>query len=270
MKRALWVGGLCGLLSVGCSQHDGSSSGGDAGGGAAGGSDGGTPATSADSLVGTWDLTTTPVGTTDSIGTTVTIGQNSLTVTSPDFILTATRTGNALTFTDEQEPGDPSQNITLTATQTAATFNAGILPFDLSGSWTMQIVQMLPAGPSTVETCTLTVSATEIDGSCQETAAESGLDFGFTTAKMTPAASSLGDFGGTWLNTWIGAGTDGGIVTFPCALDFAGNDITTCPVHMVNGYIVGSPVTGISFTYDGADTVSGVAQGWAEYSATRQ
>jgi hypothetical protein len=210
------------------------------------------------SLIGTWDVILGPLGATGPV-TTVTVGQNSLTVNSPDFVLTATRTGSALTFTDEQTIGNPGNNAVLTATQTASPFNAGILPFDLGGSWAMQIV---PAGQSTFMTCTLTVSSTEIDGACQKVAG--GFDFSFTTTKMSSAASSLGDFGGKWTNTWIWPGTTGG--SYPCELDFIGNTITTCPSVTTNK----SPLTGITFTYDGASTASGAATGWAEYSATRQ
>ena len=51
-------------------------------------------------------------------------------------------------------------------------------------------------------------------------------------------------------------------------LDFLGNGITTCAG--TNGGTSGHPLEGITFTYDGASTASGVAQGWAEYSAMRQ
>jgi hypothetical protein len=196
--------------------------------------------------------------------TTVTIGQNSLAVMSPSFNLTATRTGNALGFTDEQTLGNPNNDVTLTATQTAGPFQTGILPFDLGGSWTMQIV---PAGQSTVMTCTLTVGAAEIDGSCQKVTTD-GFDFSFTTKKMASSASSFGDFGGTWINTWTWPGTSGG--SYPCTLVFTGNNITTCPGGATNGAVNGSPLTGITFTYDGTNTASGAAQGWAEYSATRR
>jgi hypothetical protein len=151
----------------------------------------------------------------------------------------------------------------LTATQTAGTFNAGIVPFDLGGSWTMQAG---PKGGAPTLTCTLNVTAAEIDGACQQVS-PAGPWFGFTTQKMSAAASSFGDFGGKWLNTWTNPGTGGG--TFPCTLDFTGNSITTCAGGAVNGQISGSPLPGITFTYDGANTVSGAAQGWAEYSATR-
>ena len=65
-----------------------------------------------------------------------------------------------LAFTDNQTPGVTGGNFAvLTATQTAGAFNAGILPFDLGGSWTMQAG---PKGGSATVTCTLNVSATEI------------------------------------------------------------------------------------------------------------
>jgi hypothetical protein len=248
MKPALWAGGLCGLISVSCS---GSTSGPGAGQTGSGVGAGGA------SLAGTWDLQTTPMGE-SVVATTVTIGQDSLLVTSPDFTLTATRTGNALAFTDEQDPGEPDQNVTLTATQTAASFDAGVLPFDLSGSWTMQIV---PAGQTAVMACTLTVSATEIDGACQMLDSD-GFNLTFTTTKTASAASIFGDFGGTWNHVWDG--------TYPCTLDFSGSSITTCAGGAVDGENNGNPISGISFTYDGASTASGVAQGWAEFSATRQ
>jgi hypothetical protein len=38
----------------------------------------------------------------------------------------------------------------------------------------------------------------------------------------------------------------------------------------VNGQLQGSPLAGITFTYDGANTASGATQGWAEFSATRR
>ena len=248
MKRAVWVCGLCGALSGSCSNASTSNPTGSSAG--------------AGNLLGTWNLTTTPTGSAPVV-TPVTVGQDSLTITSPDFTLTATRTGNALAFTDDDSPGDPSQSSVLTATQTAGTFNAGLVPFDLSGSWTMQAG---PTGGSASVTCTLQVSATEIDGSCQQ-ASPSGAWFSFTTTKMTSAASGFGDLGGTWNNIWTVPGTNGG--TFPCTLDFTGNSITTCTGGSMNGEVTGSPLTGITFTYDGANTVSGAAQGWAEYSATR-
>jgi hypothetical protein len=255
MARALGVGGLCGLLSIGCSNR--------ASGDDAGATDGATTGPGANSLVGTWDLTTTQMPSGPSM-TTVTIGQNSLAVASPAFTLTAARTGDALTFTDEQTLGNPSDDVTLRATQTAATFDAGVLPFDLGGSW---MIQIAPAGQSAVMTCALTVSATEIDGSCQKVAS-GGFDFRFTSTKLASTPSSFGDLGGAWTNNWTWPGSGGG--TFPCKLDFAGNGITTCPGGAMNGTIAGSPLTGITFTYDGASMVSGAAQGWAEFVAIRR
>jgi hypothetical protein len=200
--------------------------------------------------------------TSGTVASTVTIGQDSLTVSSPSFSLTATRAGNTLTFTDEQTLGSPGNNVVLTATQTAASFDAGIIPFNLGGSWTMQVV---PAGGSTVETCTLTVSSSEIDGTCHAVTSD-GFDFSFTTAKTAPAASSFGDFGGTWLNTWVWPGDSGG--SFPCSIDFSGNNVTTCPI--VDGGRNENPIVGITFAYDGANKASGAAGDWTEYSATRR
>jgi hypothetical protein len=250
-ERAAWACCLCGLLSAGCSTGPtNNQTGGDAGAGAG-------------NLLGTWTLTTTPTGD-GPVVSTVTVGQDSLSITSPDFTLTATRTGNVLAFTDNESPGAAGGNAAvLTATQTAGTFNAGIVPFDLGGSWTMQAG---PKGGSPTVTCTLSVSATEIDGACQQVS-PAGPWFSFTTQKMSPAASSFGDFGGKWTNTWTTPGMGGG--TFPCTLDFTGNGITTCAGGAVNGSIQGSPLAGITFTYDGANTVSGSAQGWTEFSATR-
>ena len=261
-KRAVWVCGLCAALSGSCSNSNSGSP--DAGSpdGAAGGSSGGGAA----SLIGTWHLTLGPMGS-GNVPTTVTIGQDSLSVESPEFSLTAVRTGNVLAFTDnEAPPTAPAGAVAvLAATQnvgTAAPFNTGILPFNLGGSWTMQAGAK---GASPSLTCTLSVTATEIDGACQSVSSPAGPWFNFTTRKMSPAASSLGDFGGHWLNTWTWAGAPGG--TFPCTLDFTGNSITTCSGAASLG---GSPLAGITFTYDGANTVSGAVQGWAaEYSATR-
>src|SRR5579872_799896 len=251
MRQGSWVGILFTFLSVSCSNgttdHD-------AGAPTSGGGS---------SLVGTWDLTTTPSGN-GTVMSTLTIGRNSLTVASPDFTLTATRTGNALAFTDEQSPGHPDNDVTLTATQTAAAFDPGIVPFDLGGSWTMQVV---PAGQSVVMTCTLTVSTSEIDGSCQQPG-PNPFDFSFTTTKMAPATSIFGDFGGTWMNAWTWPEQGGG--TFPCQLSFTGNSIQTCAGGGTNDLVTASPLAGITFTYDGANMASGAAHGWAEFSATRR
>ena len=65
--------------------------------------------------------------------------------------------------------------------------------------------------------------------------------------------------------TWGKAGSK----IYPCALDFAGNDINTCAGGAVGGTVTGSPLAGIKFTWDGANTISGSAMGWAEFSATR-
>jgi hypothetical protein len=250
VNRAPWVVGLCMLIGAGCS---GTSSGGT-----------GSTGNGGNSLAGTWDLTTTPMGGGGAVTTTVTVGQDSLTITSPDFTLTATRTGNVLSFTDDAPPSESGNASGLTATQTAGTFDAGIVPFDLGGSWTMQAG---PTGGSPTVSCTLNVSASEIDGACQNLGPNSPW-FSFTTSKGSAAASSFGDLGGSWTNTWTTPGTGGG--TFPCALTFTGSSITTCAGGAVDGEIDGSPITGITFTYDGANTVSGTAQGWAEFSATRQ
>jgi hypothetical protein len=215
------------------------------------------------SLVGTWTLTTTPLGA-SAVATTLTIGQDSLSITSPSFTLTATRTGNVLSFTDNDPPSAPSNAASLVGTQTAAAFNAGIVPFDLGGSWAMEAG---PKGGSATVKCTLTVTSAEIDGACQSLSPASADWFTFTTSKMSAEASSFGDFGGRWVNTWTWQEPDAG--AFPCTLDFAGNDITTCSGGAVNGQVSGSPLAGITFTYDGANTVSGAAQGWAEFSATR-
>jgi hypothetical protein len=193
----------------------------------------------------------------------VTIGQDSLTVTSASFKLTAVRTGETLTMTDEQSPGTPGDDVVATATQTKGTFDAGAIPFDLGGTWAMKIV---PAGGSAAENCNVTVSATEIDCSCKEVGS-AGIDFSFKTKKDSSAASSFGDFGGKWTNTWVWPGKGGG--TYPCELAFTGNDIKTCAGGAKGGQINGSPLAGITFTWDGANTVSGAADGWAEFSATR-
>jgi hypothetical protein len=196
--------------------------------------------------------------------TMVTIGQDSLIVTSPGFTLTAIRTGNGLTFTDNESPGVAAGAFdVLTATQTVGTFDTGMLPFNLGGSWTMQAG---PRGGAPTVTCTLTVSVAEIDGACQQLS-PAGPWFSFTTRKTVAAGSSLGDFGGQWLNTWTWPGANGG--TFPCTLDFTGNSISTCARGAADGQVTENPLAGITFTYDGANTASGAAQGWAEYFATR-
>ena len=252
-KRAVLVCGLSGALSGNCTNSGAGSP--DASTGISSGPDAG-------SLVGTWNLTTTAMGGAGVL-TTVTIGQDSLSITSPSFTLTATRTSNVLAFADNAPPGVPGNAAALTATQTAGTFNAGIVPFDLGGSWTMQAG---PKGGSTTVTCTLNVSAAEIDGACEDVSPARPW-FSFTTQKTSPAASSFGDFGGKWTNTWTSPGMGSG--TFPCTFDFTGNGITTCDGGAVNGQVNGSPLAGITVTYNGANTVSGSAQGWAEFSATR-
>jgi hypothetical protein len=214
-------------------------------------------------LLGTWDLTTTPPGS-GPVLSTVTLGQDSLTVTSPSFTLTASRTGSSLAFQDNENPSNVADNATLTGVQTAAAFDAGMVPFNLGGSWTMQVV---PNGGTAIVTCTLQVSATEIDGACQLVSPPSAW-FSFTTSKSNSVASSFGDFGGTWTNTWIWPGAMGG--TYPCELNFSGASLTTCAGGAMNGQPQGSPLAGITFTYDGANTASGAAQGWAEFSATRR
>ncbi len=248
-NRAVWMGGLFAVLAAGCGTASPASS--------------NASVDSAASLLGTWNLMTTDMGQTAATPTTVTIGQDSLSITSPDFTLTATRTSNVLTFTDTAPPTDPGNASVLAATQTSGSFNAGMVPFDLGGSWT---IQAGPAGGSPTELCTLTVTATEIDGACQDVSPAAPW-FSFTTTKMSSAASSFGDFGGAWISMWTTPGTSGGV--YPCGLGFTGNSITTCPGEAMNGEVVGSPLAGITFTYDGKNTVSGAAQGWAEFSATR-
>jgi hypothetical protein len=252
-KRPVLVCAICAALSAQCSNSSPSSPGASNDGG------GGAPA---GSLAGSWTLTTTPV-TGSAVTTTVTIGQDSINITSPDFTLTANRTGNVLNFTDNDPPSAPSNAAALAATQTSGPFNAGIIPFDLGGSWT---IQAGPKGGSASVSCTLNVTASEIDATCKNLSPNSPW-FTFTTQKMSGAASSFGDFGGKWTNTWTWQGTGGG--TYPCTLDFSGNGITTCAGGATNGQITGSPLAGIMVTYDGANTVSGSAQGWAEFSATR-
>jgi len=221
---------------------------------------GGSSSPDSGNLAGTWTVTTTAMGA--AVVTMVTIGQDSLNITSPDFTLTATRTGPALGFTDNDPPGAANTAV-LNGTQEGGAFSAGIVPFDLGGSWT---IQAGPKGAAATVTCTLNVSVAEIDGACQ-VLSPAGPWFNFTSQKMSAASSSLGDFGGKWTNTWTWAGASGG--TFPCLLDFAGNGITTCDGGALSGEVNGSPLAGITFTYDGMNTVSGSAQGWAEFSAMR-
>jgi len=255
-KRAVLVCALCAALCAQCSNNPAS--------GKSGASSGTSSGPGAGALFGTWTLTTNL-----TVVTTVTIGQDSLNITSPDFTLTASRTGSALTFTDNDQPSDPPNTAVLSATQTAGTFNPGMVPFDLGGSWA---IQAGPKGAAASVTCTLNVTATEIDGVCR-VVTPPGPWFTFTSQKMSDAASSFGDFGGKWLNTWTWSAvppfTAG---SFPCELDFTGNAITTCTapaMNVMHDAPVGSPLAGITFTYDGANTVSGAAQGWAEFSAKR-
>lgn len=244
MNRALFCA-LCGMFFGGCSPAPGA------------------PGNGMSPLLGTWDLTTTPPGS-GPVHSTVTLGQDSLTVTSPSFTLTAVRTGSSLAFKDNENPRNAADSATLTGVQAATAFDAGLVPFNLGGSWTMQVI---PNGGTAAVTCTLQVSATEIDGACQIVSPPSAW-FSFTTSKTKSAASSFGDFGGTWMSTWIWPGAMGG--TYPCELNFSGASITTCAGGAMNGQVQGSPLAGITFTYDGANTASGAVQGWAEFSATRR
>ena len=43
-----------------------------------------------------------------------------------------------------------------------------------------------------------------------------------------------------------------------------------CVGGRVYGGVNESPIVGITFAYDGANMVSGAAQGWTEFSATRR
>ena len=208
-------------------------------------------------MIGTWDLTTTPIGSSAGIVSTVVVGEDSLTITSPGFNLTASRASNVLTFVDNQGGGDSS---TLTGTQTSGAFNSGIVPFDLGGAWA---ILAGATGSSSPGSCSLSVTSGEIDGSCDGW-------FSFTSslnATAQPTASSFGDFGGSWNNSWTWD-PDGG--PYPCQLQFGGNDINTCDGGAANGEVTENPLAGITFTWDGANTISGSAQGWAEFSATRQ
>jgi hypothetical protein len=245
--------------TIGSGTHSASSSSGTSTGGASSSTSSGGASSSgaaAQSLIGTWDLITTPVGA-SSATSTVVIGQDAISITAPGFTLTASRSGNVLTFT---EPG----STVLTGTETAAAFTAGIVPFTLGGSWA---IQGGPSGGSSTVGCTLQMGGSEIDATCNNLNPTSAW-FTFTTAKGADAASSFGDFGGAWTNTWIWGAPDGGGIS--CGLDFAGNDVTSCDGGMASGDGSGTPISGITFTYDGANTISGSAQGWAEFSATRQ
>ncbi|HTQ07407.1 MAG TPA: hypothetical protein VMI54_26305 [Polyangiaceae bacterium] len=256
MKQVVWWAlALGGLFVGGCSNDKGGT--GNQGGS---GNTAGSPGTSGKTLAGTWDLTTTPLEG-DVVMTTVVLGQDSLAITSPDFNLTATRSGDTVTYTDEQTVNIPADDVLLTAKQSAGSFNAGIVPFDLGGSW---MITIAPASGGSVMTCTLSVGASEIDGSCRKVT-DDGFDFDFTTAKQTSAVSSFGDLGGTWLHTWTQNGSAN-----TCALDFGDASIKTCPGTLAGGGSSATPVSGITFDFDGADTVSGTLQGWAEFSATRR
>src|SRR5258708_29328977 len=87
-KRTVLVCGLCGTLSGNCSN---------AGSGSPDASTGGSTGPGAGSLVGTWNLTTTPIRPAGVL-TTVTIGQDSLGITAPSFALTATPTAKGPPF----------------------------------------------------------------------------------------------------------------------------------------------------------------------------
>lgn len=245
MRRMLL---LLGVLCAGCG------SGGSSGSSTTGGSGG----SSANSLAGTWDLTTTPVSG-SPVHSTVVVDQDSLTIHSPDFEFTGTRAGDALDFVDSA--GGPG---VFDGTRTTGSLDLGIIPIAIGGSWTFQGgVQ----GDAPSVRCTMQLGAHEIDASC-DTLGPTDPWFSFTSSRDAGEDSSFGDLGGTWHNVWVNGAK--GSKSYPCDLHVSGNDVDTCAGGAVNGAVDGSPLAGITFTYDGADTISGSAHGWAEFSAKRR
>lgn len=241
-KRGLLAGLVLVWAAAGCSGNPvvGAVDGGTDGGGTdGGGTDGGSSP-----LIGIWDLTTTPSGSapTQSV---VTIGTDQLTVTAPDFTWTLVRSGNVLQGQDVS-----GNTIDVNSTQSAGAFNSGIIPFNLGGTWSIQGGN---AGVNPTTTCSLQVSAGQINASCA-----GDFDFEFTTTSLQAGSSSFGDFGGTWNNVWTWTPDAG---TYTCGLDFAGSSISTCDG---GGHILED----ITFQLNGT-MASGNAQG-TEFSATRR
>ena len=209
-------------------------------------------------LTGTWDLTTTPTSGQPTQAVVV-IGKNQLTVTTPQWSFTGTKTASTLNFTSNSGNGDTPG--VAAATQTSASFNAGLIPFDLGGTWTIQGGNQ---GGSTSFECTATVSSSEIDGSCNnvDTSGAQTLFWTGTTSKSSSASSDFGDFGGTWLNSSTSFNNGTADAPEQCQLEFGGSSISSC----LTG---GSFLQGITFAYDG-NSISGAVAGSAEFSATLQ
>jgi len=238
-------GALCAAtawLAVGCgSPHSVGAL--DAGTDAGSQADSGAPSDGGASLIGTWDVTITQTGSSTSQAVVV-VGTDALNVNGNGFSFSVLRSSNELLFTDTS-----GSTINVTATQTESSFNGGIVPFNMGGSWSI-------TGGSPADNCTAQIAGQQLTSSCGNASPYQDM----TLTKTSSEASVYGDFGGTWAWTW---NFQPGTTT--CALEFKDSGITQ--ICSSDG---GSALNGATTFQFNGNTVSGTAPSGVEFSATRR
>ena len=190
------LGVVCLLALFGCGGQSHAGDGDTGGTGGTGGApEGGAPA----DLTGTWDAIGSMLGETP-IELTITLDAQHIEVTtsSGSFVAERDASGFHASYTV-----DTISKPIVGAQQNAGSMRFGIIPLDLSGSWSVRNFD-----PSDGYGCDATLSTTGASGLCSATKFPPWAD-GYnpgagsaTGAKMSDAPSSFGDLGGVWKVTF--------------------------------------------------------------------
>jgi hypothetical protein len=211
-----------------------------------GGLDSGSGPDAGLSLIGTWDVTITQTGQTPVTGVVV-IGNESLQITSGNLLFTVLRSQNQLTFTDAE--GTTS---TVVATQSAAPFAGGVIPFSLGGSW-----DIVGGGNS----CAAQIAPPpgQLTSTCNGAMPYQSL----TLNPGSRESSVFGDFGGAWALSWTFQSA-----FYACGLEFKDARIAqTCISD--GGTDINSLIGTTVFQLD-VGQVSGTAPQGIEFYGTRR
>jgi hypothetical protein len=252
MKPGAVFGATLGALLVasGCGQprHIGDlPDGGDAGSPVDSGttSDSGTGGDAGPSLLGTWDVTVTP-----TVGlpahATVVLGTESLNITGNGLNFTVIRSGNQLLFSDVS-----GSTVSVAATQTAAGFFGGSIPFNMGGGWQIQ------SGDTPPFVCQGQVGPAQIVSDCGDAGRQpQDVLSGFTLVKTLAESSMFGDLGGKW--AWSDdAGAN-------CTVEFRDQTMSSFCINS------GSDMDGAFSGQLSGNTFSGTAPNSVEFSATKR
>jgi hypothetical protein len=197
------------------------------------------------SLLGTWDVTVTPLGGSAQHAVVV-LGTESLNITGSGFNFTVIRSGSQLLFSDVS-----GSTANVSATQTEVAFVGGAIPFNMGGSWHIQSSDSPPF------VCQAQVGSSQVLSDCGDAGRQSqDVLSGFTLVKTLTESSIFGDLSGKW--AWSDdAGAN-------CTVEFRDQTMSSFCINS------GSDMNGAFSAQMSGNVVSGTAPNSVEFSATKR